>query len=182
MKNLIFITLFAVAMISCNNNQKTSAPDQSSENKLSASAGDIKVFELDQLLEAAEQQIDQTVQVTGYVVHTCKHSGKRCFITGEDQKASMRIEAKGNIGGFNRELVGSKIKVTGTLKERRISQEYIDQMEKDVAEKQVKEDGSAESCQAELKNINEMREWMKSHNKEYYSIFYLDGQDYETLE
>ena len=31
-------------------------------------------------------------------------------------------------------------------------------------------------------NINEMREWMKAHNKDYYSIYYMDGERYEVIE
>ncbi len=179
MKNLIFISLFAVLLFSCNNKQTTEKKNDNAETSLASA--DIPTFELDDLLKVAEQYVDKTVKVSGHVTHTCKHSGKRCFIVGESENASMRIEAKGEIGGFNRELVGSKIKVTGPIKERKLSLEYIDQMEKDVNAKKV-EDGSAESCQAELQNINEMRQWMKDNNKDYYSIFYMDGQEYEVVE
>ncbi len=179
MKNLIFISLFAILLCSCNNKQSTENKSDNS-GTLTASV-DVPTFELDDLLKVADQYVDKTVKVSGHVTHTCKHSGKRCFIVGESENASMRIEAKGEIGGFNRELVGSKIRVTGPIKERRLSLEYIDQMEKDVNVKKA-EDGSAESCQAELQNINEMRQWMKDNKKEYYSIFYMDGQEYEVVE
>lgn len=180
MKNLILLSLLTVALFSCNNNKQTSENTNPEENSSSVTA-DVPAFELDDLLKVADQYIDKTVRVEGHIAHTCKHSGKRCFIVGESENASMRIEAKGDIGGFNRELVGSKVRVTGPVKERRISLEYIDQMEKDVNVKKA-EDGSAESCQAELNNINEMRQWMKDNNKDYYSIFYMDGQEYEVVE
>ncbi len=181
MKNLIFICLFAVVLFSCNNkNTSENKTENTTENALTASK-DVPVFGLDDFLKVADQYVDKTVKIEGHVTHTCKHSGKRCFIVGESENASMRIEAKGDIGGFNRELVGSKIRVTGPIKERRLSLEYIEQMEKDVNVKKA-EDGSAESCQAELNNINEMRQWMKDNKKDYYSIFYMDGQEYEVVE
>ncbi|MDR3061691.1 MAG: hypothetical protein LBU57_06220 [Dysgonamonadaceae bacterium] len=180
MKNLILVSLVAIGLFSCSSKQTSENSGNNTSGDTLAASTDIPVFELDSLLKVADQLVDKTVKAVGHVTHTCKHSGKRCFIVGESENASLRIEAKGNIGGFNRELVGSKIRATGTIKERRLSQEYIDQMEKEVHAK--KEDGSAESCQAELNNINEMRQWMKDNNKDYYSIYYMDGQEYEILE
>jgi len=139
------------------------------------------VFELDNLLPVADQELEKTLTVVGYVTHTCKHSGKRCFIIGESQKATIRIEAKGEIGGFNRELVGSKLAITGVLKEWRLSEEFISEMEKDVNSRMV-EDGSAETCAAELSNISDMRQWMKDNNKDYYIIYYMDGMSFKVLE
>ena len=46
----------------------------------------------------------------------------------------------------------------------------------------MKEDGSAETCQAELANISEMRDWMKKNNKDYYAIYYLDGEEFSIVE
>lgn len=178
MKNLLFIALIPCLMTSCGNkkSENTSRTDNTAESEMS-----VTVYKLDDLLAVADQMIDKTVKVKGNVTHTCKHSGKRCFIVGENGNVSMRVEAKGNIGGFNRELVGSELEITGVLKERRLTKEYIDQMEKGANEKALEEDGDSETCQEELSNIANMREWMKTHNKDYYSIYYMDGQDYEAI-
>ena len=93
-----------------------------------------------------------------------------------------RVEAKGDIGGFNRELIGSDIVVKGVLRENKLSKEYIDQMEKEVNDKKAQETGSAESCESEMNNIKAMREWMKANNKDAYSIYYVDGMSYEVAE
>ena len=178
MKKFLFLAAILIGFASCSNN----ASQQSAE------AGDQKTgvassaYELDSLLAHAGELIDQTVTVKGSVTHTCKHSGKRCFIVGSDGKTSFRVEAKGDIGGFNRELVGSELAITGVVKERRLTQEYIDNYEAEVNEKKTKEDGSAETCQAELNNIKGMRDWMKANNKDYYSIYYMDGQNYDVVE
>ena len=117
MKNIFLLFVLAAAICSCSGNKNKS---------------DFPVFELDQLLAVAEQELENTITVVGYVTHTCKHSGKRCFIIGESQKATMRVEAEGDIGGFSAELVGSKLAITGVVQERRLSEEFIAQMEKDV--------------------------------------------------
>ena len=174
----ILAVLLSVVLVACNNSKKTKSNETVA---VSASAEKVPVFELDKLLDVADKELDKTLKVVGYVTHTCKHAGKRCFIVGESQQASMRVEAKGEIGGFNRELVGSKLEITGILKERRLSKEYIDQMEKDV-ELKKQEDGNAESCAAELSNISEMLKWMEERKKDYYVIYYMDGLNYATLD
>lgn len=156
--------------------------EQSTQVEETVATSNVTSYKLDDLLAVADQFIDQTVTVRGFVTHTCKHSGKRCFIVGDDQKTSMRIEATGKISDFNRELVGSELAITGILKERRLSKEYLDQHEKDMNEKKAQEDGSAEACEAELDNIKGMREWMKANNKDYYSTYYMDGESYDVIE
>ena len=180
MKQLFLLAVLSVALFSCSGNKKA---ETVAENTGTTAVVDeqLPAFGLDSLLKVADRELDKTVKVNGYVTHTCKHSGKRCFIVGESQTVSMRIEAKGDIGGFNRELVGSKIEVSGTLKERRLTKEYIAEMEKDV-ELKKKEDGSAESCAAELSNIADMRKWMKDNDKDYYSIYYMDGLNFTVLD
>lgn len=177
MKKVLFLTLLLLTMVACNNkkgdqNAQSAAPTESH----------VVSYPLNELLTQADQLIDKKVTVVGLVTHTCKHSGKRCFIVGEDQKTSFRVEAKGEIGGFNRELVGSELAITGVVKERRLTKEYIDQYEEQLNEQKAQEDGSAETCEAELNNINGMRAWMKTNNKDYYSIYYMDGEDYEVIE
>jgi len=170
MKNLFLLTALTLVMFSCSGNRKQSA-----------ATSELPIYELDELLIVAEQEVDNTLTVVGYVTHTCKHAGKRCFIVGESQKATIRVEAMGEIGGFDRDLEGSKLAITGVLKERRLSEEFISEMEKDVHER-MEEDGSAETCAAELSNINDMRQWMKDNDKDYYVIYYMDGMSFDVLE
>ena len=177
MRNLFYLA-FLSAVISCSENKKQA--ETSKEEQTSVSTNTV-TYGLDELLAVAEQELGKTITVTGYVTHTCKHAGKRCFIEGESQKASIRVEAKGEIGGFNRELVGSKLAIKGVLKERHLSEEYIFEMEKDVNIR-VAEENSEENCAAELSNINDMRQWMKDNNKNYFVIYYMDGLSYEELE
>ena len=181
MKKILFLAAALLTMAACNN-KRAEQQSAGQEENAEARASEVPVYKLDSLLKVADRLVDQTVTVRGFVTHTCKHSGKRCFIVGDDPNASFRVEAGGEIGGFNRELTGSELAITGIVRERRLTKEYIDQYEEEVNEKKHKEDGSAEMCQAELNNINEMREWMKAHNKDYYSIYYMDGERYEVIE
>ena len=164
-----FLLVLAIALFSCSGGTKQ--------------AESAATFELDNLLAIADQEVDQTVTVSGFVVHTCMHSGKKCFIVGESQTVSFRVDvdAEGEIDTFTPDLIGSKLAITGVLKEEQISQEDIDEMEKNV--KILEEGGLApEVCATELASINDMRQWMKDRGKDYYAMYYMEGLKYEVLD
>lgn len=177
MKITIFATVVALLMISCGSRQTKKNADDKGTTRVEQTI--ISTYTLDSLLANAAELIDKEVIVRGFITHTCKHSGRRCFIVGEDPNTSFRVEAKGEIGGFNRELTGSEVAITGIVRERRLTKEYIKQYEEQVREK---EDGSAESCGAEIANVLAMREWMKSNNKDYFSTYFMDGESFEVIE
>ena len=170
MKKLLFIlTTCLFVAVSCTNKGQTQ------ETELNT------VYDADTLLSIAETSIDQPITITGYVTHTCQHSGKRCFVTGEEQKHSVRVEATGDIVSFDRELVGSKLTINGIVRERRLTDIEIADMEVSLNE-QIQEDGMTETCAEELANITEMKEWMEDKGKDFYSIYYIDGMSYEKVD
>ncbi len=181
MKNLFLALSAALLLASCvggNSSSKSSSADAAQTK----SAAEAKNYTIVELLDSADSNVNQLVTVRGSVTHTCKHSGRRCFIVGDDASVSFRVEAKGEIGGFNRELTGSELAITGYLRESRLSKEYIDQKEDEAKEKLGKGGAAAESCGTELKNIESIRAWMKKNNKDYYSTYYMDGESYEVVE
>ena len=167
MKKLVLFTFLAVALISCTGNNK----EQQVET----------IFGLDELMLVVDQKVNDTVSVVGYVTHTCKESGKKCFIAGESQEISLEVLAGGEIEVFDAELVGSKLQITGVIKESQMSQEAIAELEKGVQEK-IEGGESEESCAAEMSSIGEMRKWMEAHNKDYYVSYYIDGLSFKKLE
>jgi len=178
MKQLVSILVILVAIAACNTSGQKQDSNRSKEVAATANA----YASVEDLLHKADQLIDKEVKLTAVVSHTCKHSGKRCFLVDANGEESVRVEAGGNINGFNRELIGKAIQVSGVLKERRLTSEYIDQWEEASREKAVKEDGSAETCAAENNNITKMRDWMKANGKAYYSIYFIKGKDYDLVQ
>lgn len=176
MKKIIFALAISLAMVACSNSSKPQNEEKNVEQTATAA-----VISLDDMLASADKYLDKEVTFKGYVTHTCKHAGKRCFMQGENKNISIRVEAKGEIGGFNRELIGNEITVTGTLKEKRLSVNEINEMEKVIETKSLNTDGSEESCDTERANIQEMRDWMKANDKDYFAIYYVDGIKYNEL-
>lgn len=179
MKKGLIILASALFFLSCGNSAKQDV--KSGDVAEQAAQSDVQVYSLEDLLANAETLVDKPVSVKGHVTHTCKHSGRRCFLAGDSSNVTIRVEAKGDIGGFNRELIGSEIVVNGVLHENRLSPTKIAEMEKSIESKKIKDDGSAESCDTETANIQNMRAWMKDHGKDYYPIYYIDGQNYDEV-
>lgn len=175
-KNLLLLGILVLSIVACGGN-KSAGITAAEETTAVASA-----YSLDSLLRSAEDIVGQSVTVRGFVTHTCKHSGRRCFIVGEDQKVSMRVEAKGEIGGFNRELIGSELAITGVLRVNKLTKEAIDKQEETVNEQKAQGTADEEACDASLNNLRSMREWMKENNKDYYGVYYMDGESYEVIE
>ena len=168
--NILFIAMLALFMASC--------AQSGQKQETHASNTDTFVFDADTLYSVAESYVNQPITVKGHMTHACSHSGRRCFITGEGQKYSIRVEALDEIGRFDQEQVGTLVAIDGILRERRLTRIEIAEMEEDVNQRMQEEEGEVESCEAELANINEMKKWMEAQGKDFYSIYYIDGLKY----
>lgn len=179
MKKFIMLSaaVLTLGFTSCGN-PHTAADAEAAED--SAVVAVDQAITVEQALGQADSLVNKEITLRGDITHICKHSGRHCFMVGaQDSTLSMRIDAKGNIGGFNRELNGTEIAVRGILHEGKLSQEYIDDMEKALEAEKAE---GKEVCDADMQNIIHMRDWMKANNREAFSIYYLEGLDFEVLE
>lgn len=167
LKRILILAAIALMAFACNSKQQTK----------------VDSLNVAQLLEVIDQNIDQELTIIGTVNHVCSHSGRRCFLIDSTGEYSIRVEAAGQIESFSKEVMGTEIKVKGIVKEERMTAAEIDEYEAQVLEKHPEEaETDGETCSAEMSNINNMREWMKEHNKDYYAIYYFEGQSYEMVE
>ena len=173
MKTLVNSFLFSLLLMLASGMVYADPALNASTSFVSAAA---KAQSVAQLLKSAPQLVGQSVVVSGVVDHVCKHSGRRCFIADENEDLSIRVEAKGDITGFNKELVDSNIEVSGVLREQKVSKAKIEEMEA-AARKKVE---GSDHCSTELNNVLKMKNWMTSNKKDYYSIYYIDGVSYEV--
>jgi hypothetical protein len=165
---IVILVFILVVFLACNSKNQNATYD---------------VLTVNQLMDIAIKSIDHEVMVSGMVNHVCSHSGRRCFIVDSTGDFTIRVEAAGSIEKFDKELIGSTIKVRGILKETRLLASEIDEMEQEhISEHPEEAEAPGEHCSAEMTNINKMREWMKINGKDYYSIFYLEGINYELVE
>lgn len=169
-KRLVVLLILASSICGCvNTSPKANKTQINTEKKVEI------VKTVSQILKVAEKNVDKEILIQGRVKHVCEHSGRRCFIIDEEGN-SIKIEASGDLKGFNKEISGMTIKIRGILKEQRISKEKI---EKIAEEQKLEEEG--EHCGTESANILNMRAWMKKYGKDYFAFYYVNGIEYTII-
>jgi hypothetical protein len=199
MRKLLWsLAVVAFFMVSCNNDT------QSIQNQTTEKSGVVapKVIDINNFDADAEGLGDQLVEVSGTVVHTCKHGGTKMFITGNDPDFRLKIMATDESGNFNLEMEGSDYSVVGILDEYRVDMAELDRLEAEVlAEnpqiedmKHGKGDGEGDdhadhkgddhqevegSCEAELAQIADLRAQVDASEKGYLSYYSILAKTYE---
>jgi hypothetical protein len=199
MRKLLWsLAVVAFFMVSCNNDT------QSIQNQTTEKSGVVapKVIDINNFDADAEGLGDQLVEVSGTVVHTCKHGGTKMFITGNDPDFRLKIMATDESGNFNLEMEGSDYSVVGILDEYRVDMAELDRLEAEVlAEnpqiedmKHGKGDGEGDdhadhkgddhqevegSCEAELAQIADLRAQVDASDKGYLSYYSILAKTYE---
>jgi len=197
-KLLLSLAVVAFFMVSCNNETQTNQ-DQTTEKSEAVAP---KVIDINNFNVDAEGLGDQLVEVTGTVVHTCKHGGTKMFITGNDPDFRLKVTATDESGNFNLEMEGSDYTVVGILDEYRVDMAELDKLEADVlAENPQIEDmkhGKANgegsdhtdhegddhqqvegSCEAELAQIADLRAQINESGKGYLSFYSILAKTYK---
>lgn len=172
MKNIFIIFCLAFSLAACK--------QSTSESKINPDTE--QVYSISTLLLDAENQIDKDIKIKAFVEHVCSHSGRRCFLVDSLSDESVKVEAAGDIESFGKELLGKEIIVTGIVKEERVELTEIDELEAELVAKHGDIENGGEHCTSEMANIVGMREWMKNNDKDYYAIYYLEGQSYEIAQ
>ncbi|MFA5727645.1 MAG: OB-fold nucleic acid binding domain-containing protein, partial [Saccharofermentanaceae bacterium] len=124
MKNISFFTFVILLFLISACNQGN---DKSSGIKADTARVAVLTFE-----RQADTLVNKAVIIEGTVLHTCKHGGKRMFIVDGTDSIRVEITAGEKITKFDESLIGSRVKVYGTLKEERIDAKYLNEWEAEV--------------------------------------------------
>ena len=104
MKKILGIMIAALVIMSCG-------------KKAEPVNADITKITVDDFLAKATELKDKKVEVTGTIVHTCRHSGKRAHIIGTDPNKKLKLEVVGEASKFEKEMEGKTVIAEGTVKE-----------------------------------------------------------------
>ncbi len=176
MKYLGLLAL-CLAFISCNFSKSDSSKKKTEVAVITQAKS--SSLNIEQVMKLAADKVGEEVTFQGVVNHVCAHSGKRCILKNAEGNLSIRVEATGDMEGFNKEIAGNDLLVTGIIREKRLLTSEIDEMATNV---KGKSEEGGKHCSSEMANINDMREWMKANNRDYYAIYYIDGTSYEIVE
>ena len=175
-KLTIAIAIVAMTFIgtSCGNKQQKSASEATTEQSASSA------LEIDSLLANAESLAGQEVTIEGVCTHTCKHGAKKIFLMGSDDTHVIRVEA-GTLGAFDPKCVNSIVRVTGTLKEQRIDEAYLQTGEAGCDSEKKARGETANSPEARIADFRaKIADRKAETGKEYLSFYFMEADSYEV--
>lgn len=151
---------------------------------------DVVKVTVEQLMTDMQSYVEKEIVIAGTVNHVCEHGGKRMFIMGEDPDVAIKITPNDEIGIFEKELEGSYVVVTGVVKELRIDNAYVANMEKELAEGADNEaihdhsGGTHDEDEENEKNaqIEAMKTKIADSENEYYSQYWIEASKFEVKE
>lgn len=180
MKTKLLFVLALAAVVSC-----TSPNNRKKDAKLA----ELPVLSVEEIQAQGKDLVGKEVVIKGTVTHVCKESGARCFVMGASEDNSIRIEA-GKIGSFSQEQMGSGIQVRGILREVKLDEADLAEMEKSAAAGEPANkghvlghdgqsmhavDGGKHDSLTQAKKLAEMNEKLAESKEAYVPVYYLDG-------
>ena len=203
-KSLLFTSFLTLVMtlVSCGGNSQKTADVEST---------DIAAISVDEVLANPDAIVGDTIVIEGVCSHLCRHGGRKAFVAGSADSLMLRCEAYPLMGQpFPKSTVHHPIQVTGILREQRIDEAAVVEMEKQNAERldyiaREQGDESAEiasraesGCDTERaaqgqKDLTTFNDRMADYRariaarqekegKPYLSFYYLDAISYQSLE
>jgi hypothetical protein len=176
----IFI-LSMLAFVACDSGTK------SAEKKIPTDTVKVTVASFQ---KQADTLIERHVIIEGTVLHTCKHGGKRMFLVDGNDSVSVEVTTGPTITKFDESLIGSRLRITGILKEERIDAKYLNDWENEVKKPQENhETGIHTSAKGhedqgmneKLEQIKELREELRKSGKDHLSNFSIEAGKYDEI-
>lgn len=160
------------------------------------------VLTVDYVLAQADNLVGDTIIIEGVCSHLCSHGGKKAFVAGSADSIIIRCEAYPLMGmPFPQGVVRHPMQVKGILREQRIDENALVEMEKAYQEAQAqtadkdeeKESGCATErlAQGQRSTVtfaDRMADYrakiaarQEKEGKPYLSYYYLDAINYDVL-
>jgi hypothetical protein len=176
---LLIVILFTI--IACNQGTKGTADAAKNDTTI------IKVLTFE---KQADSCIDKPVIIEGTVLHLCKHGGKRMFLVDGTDSVRVEITTGPKIAKFDDALIGSRVRVFGTLREERIDAKYLNEWEAEVKKPEENHNVGVhtgakghedQGVQEKLDQINYPREELKNSGKDHLSNFSIEADHFIEL-
>jgi len=191
MKKLFFLAAILGIGFACTNTPK--------EDKEAAVEEVAEIIETNvaAILESPADFKDEKIKLEGTVTHVCAHGGKRLFIIGDNPDLQLKITPNEKIGHFEKEMEGSSVEITGILKELKIDEAYIAQLEKEIKEGtdnevmhshsdgehgEGEEHSEDEASEEKMNQINKMRSDLAETEEGYIMEYWVECKEINTKE
>src|SRR5512133_2125158 len=168
------ILLMTAFLVSCNNAAKEEANN----------ANDTVLVTVATFDTSAYNYVERPVWIEGTVTHTCKHGGKRMFLADGNDSILVEVTTGPTIVKFEDALIGSRLKVLGTLKELRIDDKYLNEWEAELKQPVENHEGGVhtgqkghedQSADDKFTQINAYRDQLKASGTDHLSFYSIEA-------
>jgi len=179
-KLLPLVMILMIALASCNQGTQNADKPKNDTTRLT-----VLTF-----LKQADSCIEKPVIIEGTVLHLCKHGGKRMFLVDGTDSIRVEVTTGPKIAKFDDALIGSRVRVFGTLKEERIDAKYLNEWEAEVRKPEENHNVGVHtgakghedaSVQDKLDQINALRDEIKASGKDHLSNFSIEADHFTEL-
>ncbi len=200
LKKLSLILFLALVAVYCGGGETAQeTPQETKGETIEAAIAPVAVSIANFEAEAGNL-VDKLVTVEGTVSHICRHGGKRMFLIGENPDDNLKVLAGTAITAFDVALEGSDVIVNGYVRESRVDEAYLDELEKKTLEnikkaEEEKKEAAAASHEGQtdeathniehkdpLQNIKDMKEQLKNSPKGYLSFYSIECDTFKVKE
>jgi len=171
MRSLLIAFALMFALFSC----KDTGKKTDDANAVTEEVYEVPTLTIAEFNTDAGKYLDKEVEIKGIVDHVCKHGGKKIFFVDNEDDLHINSETR-----FEEDLNGSKLIVTGIVREFRVDEAYCLQMEEDNIKNH--EAGDLENFNQKKEQIQYYRDSMsiaKADHLSYYSLDYVSHVDQE---
>ncbi len=191
MKKILFFSL-TLLLFACTNKDKNNS--QAENPKIENSKiqnNQPQIVLADSFFVKADELVGQKIKITGTIVHTCQHGGKRAHIVGQNPDTKIKLETKENVPPFNKEMEGNKITAEGIVAKLEINNEYLNNWETEIKNSKKSTKALHEGHSEKEKNMSEQeenlskiaayRKMLVESKKESIAFYWIDLTKYELL-
>ncbi len=174
MKKSLSVIFIVLAITACNN---------TGDKRTSRENGDPATpVVIDELLKNPGPYVEKKVVVEGLVTHVCRHSGARLHLKAGSTNEFVRVEAKGDIGQFDRELEGDHLEIRGVFRSQIIDKEYLAKWENELTSGAQAPAGShAHSAgEGETELLTEIKYALENSGKDQITQVWIDGESFSV--
>ncbi len=173
--------LSALIISACNNGTKNDGA------KTNADTVKVTVLTFE---KQADKFVNKPVFIEGTVLHICKHGGERLFLADGNDSITVEVTAGPKMTRFEESMIGSKIRITGMLKEERIDAKYLNEWEAEIKKPQENHNVGIhtgtkshedEGVKEKLDQIAALRDELKKSGKDHLSNFSIEASKYVEI-
>ncbi len=164
MKRIALLLGIATLIFACNPTETANKEENSSKTET-----DITFIPLKDLQKKGAEYLDKIIETQGIVDHVCKHGGKKILLVADGADVHVFNDER-----FDENLMTQEIKVQGTVKEDRIDEAYLLELEGEAINSHSEGEDHEQRQERIINYVNTMRDSLENAEVDHFSEYYLE--------